>query len=178
MGTRIKDITGQRFALLVVLCEVPGRRYGKVVHRRFRCLCDCGEETTTTLHALRSGHTRSCGCLQREIVRMKGLRHGHARRKKASKTYWIWHGIIQRCTYAKSAAYKYYGGRGIKVCDRWLVFDNFLADMGEKPPGKTIDRINNDGHYEPDNCRWATMKEQSQNKNNNNQYTKGRKSLS
>lgn len=91
------------------------------------------------------------------------LRHGHARKSGSSPTYKSWESMKWRCNNTNHPKYRYYGGRGIKVCDRWMKFDNFLSDMGERQPNTTLDRINNDGHYEPGNCRWATRDEQTQN---------------
>jgi len=90
--------------------------------------------------------------------------HGHAPHGAFTPTYWTWQGMHARCRYPSSSGYKHYGGRGITVCDRWASFENFLADMGERPKGTSIDRINVDGNYEPGNCRWATPKEQRQNR--------------
>jgi len=100
-------------------------------------------------------------CLERE---MSTLRHGHASGKKWTPTYTTWIAMVQRCRYQGHPWYKAYGGRGIQVCERWKTFENFLADMGEKPPRRSLDRIDNDGHYEPGNCRWATSKEQLRNR--------------
>ena len=91
------------------------------------------------------------------------LRHGHARRKNWSPTYMSWVGMMQRCHYSKHAKYASYGGRGITVCERWRTFENFLADMGERSEGKSLDRIDSDKGYSPDNCRWATKSEQMRN---------------
>lgn len=88
------------------------------------------------------------------------LRHGHNRKGKESSTHISWRAMLQRCKTPSHRVFKYYGGRGITVCDRWLVFENFLADMGERPPGMTLDRERSNGNYEPGNCRWATRKQQ------------------
>lgn len=91
------------------------------------------------------------------------LQHGHTRTGWQSPTYQVWAGMVKRCSNPRLQAFKYYGGRGIRVCDRWLTFTNFLTDMGERPPDKTLDRIDNDGNYEPGNCRWATRAQQRRN---------------
>lgn len=114
---------------------------------------------------------------------MTQIVHGHCRvRNKRTRTYLTWDNMLQRCRNPRNTWYKNYGGRGIKVCERWSKFENFLADMGERPPGRTIDRKDNDGDYEPDNCRWATKKEQSNNHRRNRYLTcydgpKGTKTL-
>src|SRR6185436_12968475 len=116
--------------------------------------------------------TRSCGCLRDELVSRQNLTHGHARQGRASSEYWTWSSMLARCYSPNHRRFRDWGGRGISVCARWREsFENFLADMGHRPAGRlgkrplfAIDRINNDGDYEPSNCRWATYKEQSQNR--------------
>jgi len=155
----MKEVTpGEKYNRLTVL-EVY--RVGK---RKFaKCLCDCGNISNPREYVVRKGIVTSCGCYQKQVAsKMKnGITHGMTQ----SAEYNIWGKMKSRC-YAKSNnRYYRYGGRGIKVCDRWLhSFENFYADMGPRPTKKhSIDRINNDGNYEPSNCRWATPKEQVDN---------------
>jgi hypothetical protein len=155
------DLTGQRYGRLTVL------NFGST---RWRCLCDCGEVTYVVTSSLRRGMTKSCGCLLREYLAYGVNRiHGHTSRSKTgkvSKTWTAWQNMIQRCTNLNYSRYDDWGGRGIKVCERWLEengFINFLADMGECPPGMSLERIENNKGYEPGNCKWATLKEQNNN---------------
>lgn len=134
---------------------------------RWLCRCDCGQETIVRSSSLRSGHTKSCGCLQKEISIQYNTRHGHTKRGKQSKSYKAWYHIIQRCTNPNDNNYNNYGDRGIKVYKKWLKFENFLEDMGEAPKGLQIDRINNNKGYYKENCRWATPKQNSRNKRDN-----------
>ncbi len=130
--------------------------------------CKCGTEFIVPNNKLTNGHTRSCGCLMVEVCVKRSTKHGHAGRLTFTRTYKIWAGMIKRCTNPKFKRFPDYGGRGVTVCERWRKFENFLADMGECPPGLSIDRYpNNDGNYEPSNCRWATRTQQSRNSRHN-----------
>lgn len=144
---------GTRYGMLTVLGDAPRRRGA----RHISCRCDCGGETVVFVGNLTQGNTKSCGCL-------RGGSHGHAKANAHSQTYNSWVGAKTRCTNPNTIGWHNYGGRGIKMCDRWLLsFEDFLADMGERPPGHSLDRIDPNGNYEPTNCRWATRSQQRQN---------------
>ena len=170
-----KDYSGQTFGRVTVIKDVADRVTGIFAARHVLGKCSCGVMREFYLYGLTRGTIKCCGCYDREVS-SKGLserrraghnprlRHGHALTTKKSKTYQCWANMIRRCSNPKATHWIHYGGRGISVCERWLVFDNFLADMGEAPLTKTLDRINNDGNYELINCRWITMKEQRANR--------------
>ena len=155
------ELMGQRFERLLVLGFSHADSGG---NSKWVCLCDCGTEKVITVHSLTSGATRSCGCLQRETISKIRFIHGMSKGLRRHPLYSSWLTMKSRCRNQKVDSWKDYGGRGISVCDRWDSFENFLADMGERPPGTSIDRVDNDGNYELQNCRWATPTEQAQNR--------------
>src|SRR5215469_15598082 len=140
-----KEMAGQRFSRWMVVRPAGYTPRGSV---KWECICDCG--TTRILEGahLRSGRSQSCGCLTREKASAKTT-HGNARRGRRTASYRAWHHMLQRCLNPNSTAWRHYGGRGITVCDRWKTYANFFADMGEPPQGHSIERVNNDGNYEP-----------------------------
>ena len=157
----IKDRTGERYGRLVV--TGLARRAERGGNHLFETLCDCGVISEKWYCNLRSGASSSCGCLRSEVTTRINTKHGMV----ASPTYRSWQDMRKRCENDRAKRYADYGGRGISVCARWARFENFLADMGERPKGKTLDRIDVNGDYEPDNCRWADSKTQARNKRNN-----------
>ncbi len=149
------DLTGQKFGRLTVI----ERASNQGTQTMWLCICKCGKQSIAASGHLKSGRIKSCGCL---AIKLR-TKHGHNCRNKRSKTYVTWQNIIQRCTNSNHKHYKHYGGRGIRVCEAWMKFENFFEDMGEKPEELSIDRINNNGDYCKVNCKWSDRKEQHRN---------------
>lgn len=166
------DLINQTFGRLTVMRHMGSTVDGR---RLWECACSCGGRALTTTNNLRSGNTASCGCSRKD----NPPRRTHGLRK--SMVYESWRGMLQRCGNPNKKSYANYGGRGIIVCERWMRFENFYADVGDPPsPKHSLDRYpDNDGNYEPGNCRWATRTEQNTNKRNNHwlNYLGERKTL-
>lgn len=154
MGKR-EDITGQKFGRLTALAFIDVRK----THPRWLFRCDCANAVVALLGNVKDGRSSSCGCFRIE----KSTKHGNTQKGK-TPTYVVWNSLKGRCLTKSDRNYPIYGGRGIGVCDEWLTFEGFLNDMGERPPGLSIDRINNDLGYSKQNCRWATKEVQAINR--------------
>lgn len=181
MNPCIRNIEGQRFGRLVALELLPTRIRNNAV---WRFQCDCGITIERASGGVIRGSTASCGCLARESAgaRMKRLspamnkarathNHSHSNAGRPTKTFTTWVNMIQRCTNSKHKSFHRYGGRGITVCERWMTFENFLADMGEKPPRMELDRECNAEGYKPENCRWVNRVQNANNRDVNHAIT-------
>jgi hypothetical protein len=156
MATPRKDRTGQVFGQWTVIADTGKTKGGSSV---YLVQCSCGNTRDIQVKRLTSGRSKSCGCYRTHWPDCP-RKHG----KAGTATWKSWQGMLNRCRNANMKCYPKYGGRGIEVCERWHVFENFLADMGERPNGMTLDRIDGNGNYEPNNCRWATYSQQNRNK--------------
>jgi len=153
------NLKGKRFGRLTVIKQANVRIHKKIV---WLCECECGNTKAVLGTRLKKGYTKSCGCIQKEVVKSLMTKHGHTIGHKTN-TYRAWSSMHQRCNNPNDISYKYYGGRGITICERWNSFEDFLEDMGEVPKGLTLDRKDNDKNYGPANCSWATRAKQTQN---------------
>ena len=158
---RFVDLTGKVFGRLTVIGKAGRNKHGQIL---WRCSCLCGGKVIIVRQKIVSGHTKSCGCLRSEAAKKRGTTHG----MRDTQEYNIWGVMIQRCTNPRNPAWKWYGARGIKVCDKWFEFSEFYKDMGSRPTSKhSIDRIDVNGDYAPGNVRWVLPKDQANNHRNN-----------
>jgi hypothetical protein len=160
MSSKPDNLEGRKFGRLKVVEEAGRTKYGNI---KWLCTCICGSKCEVSAADLKSGHTKSCGCLRRDSASF--ATHGDSRRARRAPEYVIWCAMKSRCSNPNNPGYKNYGGRGIKVCRRWFNYENFFGDMGRRPsPRHTIERVDNEKGYNPDNCSWAPKEVQSRNR--------------
>lgn len=157
------DMTGECYGRLTVLSQA-GRLHGRPA---WLTQCQCGNQKVATRDDLRRGAVTSCGCFRTEKRRALAAALNKSHGLYGTEMHRIWRSMLARCQSKTHIGYRYYGGRGVKVCERWMDLNNFIADMGQRPTGASLDRIDPDGDYEPGNCRWATVAEQNRNKRTN-----------
>jgi len=167
--SRPVDLTNRKFGRLTAIAQQGCILSGKNRRLLWLCLCECGARVSVRVGHLTSGNTQSCGCLRTDSKRALLLTHG----KSHTKIYMAWVGMLGRCKNPSNESYVNYGGRGIKVCERWELFENFIADMGNRPDGCSIERKDNDGNYEPGNCVWASQVTQNRNQRQRQDNTSG-----
>jgi len=170
--SKIFDLTGKKFGRLTVIGRDVDDKNGREM---LSCMCECGKKVIIRGDSVKSGNTKSCGCLFKDgsAQRLSSTTHG----MHGTPEYYAWNNMVQRCINPKNCNYKNYGKRGIEVSDRWLKFDNFFEDMGIKPEGLTIERIDNDKGYYKENCKWDTQAEQVRNQRLRKTNTSGIKGV-
>lgn len=162
MGRKLIINKGDKFNRLTIIKELPIKKVRGGTERSFLCTCDCGNKSKVRLRSLRNGHTKSCGCYNKERTIETHTKHGASPRGGLTYEYRVWVGVRQRCNNSNDTNYDYYGGRGITICDRWSKFEDFLIDVGMAPtPKHTLDREDSNGNYNKENCSWQTMLVQS-----------------
>lgn len=161
LAMNVIDLTGQKFNRWTVLSRAENTSQGQT---QWLCICECQNTRILKSIVLRNGNSQSCGCRKNELLVKRSTKHGQSSERSKTPTWWSWSAMIARCRDKSNIRYADYGERGIEVCERWLTFANFYEDMGNRPVGMTLDRIDPDKSYCKDNCRWANTKTQARNR--------------